>query len=364
MPVRRAVVSVSVGHGFPAMFVEAFEDLGWRASCAIFHERGSRTGWRKYPSRLRSMATGADATFVRERAATQAEIFRLVAAEQPDLLLVVRGEWMDAAAVARVRALRPGIRIVIWMYDPVKQYATGLDAKAVADAFYLYDDDDVATYRRETGGQAQRLDLGYSRRRFSPSDTIERQVDISMTGSFALSSYDRRMAVASTLARIAETHGLSLELAGPMWTPWDPFAASVRRRVQREWPAFFARFRNGPLTYPAQNQLFARSRINVNVHRDESTRSANTRVFEILGAGGFELCDANEIVMEHFRPGAHLDVYRNDEELEAKILYYLAHADERESIAAAGHACAREHHQLTDRVRQIVVGQGLEEATV
>jgi len=342
------------------MFVEAFEDLGWQASCAVFHERGSRAGWQKYPSRLRAMAAGADATFERERRLTQTEIFDRVRREQPEVLLVVRGEWLDRDAVARVRQLRPGIKVVIWMYDPVTQYDTGLDAKAAADAFYLYDDDDVLRYQREHGRPVARLDLGYSRRRFFPSPQRAHTVDVSMTGSFALSSYDRRLKVASTLARLADRHGFSLSLIGPMWTSWDPFATGMVRRVRREWPEFFRRFQNGPLTYPEQNTLFNQSRININVHRDESTGSSNTRVFEILGAGGFELCDANAVAAAHFSGGTHLDFYRDDADLEEKILYYLAHPQEREAIAHAGHVRARDAHQLTDRVRWILTQQGLE----
>jgi spore maturation protein CgeB len=347
-------VTIALGHEFDRMFVEAFQELGWAAASVPFYHRGSRPGWRNYLSRPLAMLAGEAATFEREKRRCVTRLERMILEQQPDLLLCVRGEWIDRAVVERVRAIRPGIKIAVWMYDPVRLYPQGLDGAGAADCFYLYDEDDVSHYVSTRGAPATRLDLGYSTRRFFPLPDRAPTVDVSMTGTFGLSSYDRRLSIADRLVRLSRARGFSLRIVGPMWKDWTPMASATRRAVASRWPAFVAAFENRTLSYPEQNELYNTSRVNINAHRDESDGSCNTRVFEICGAGGFQLCDENPIVGEVLEKGKEIELFGDESELEEKVLYYLAHPERRATIAAAGLAAARTRHQLVDRVARIV----------
>jgi spore maturation protein CgeB len=354
-PARRHVlISIMSGYDFGEMLREAFASLGWTGELAFFHEQGSRRGWLNYVSRPYAIVTGEAATFAREKRRCLADIFRKVEATRPSVFFCVRADWLDPEAIERIRALSPGIKIAIWMYDPVEQFPQGLAAAALADRMYLYDTDDIETYRRLTGHEAQRLDLAYSPKRFTPLDGVAQNIDVSMTGSFGMGSYDQRIATAITLGKLARTHGFSLAVTGPMWTTWNPLAVATRRAVARRHPGFLEIFRNRMLPYRDQNELYNRSKINVNVHRIESAGSCNTRVFEILGAGGFQLCNDNPIVIEHFRPGEHLDMFRSEGDLEDKLLYYLNHAAERRAIARRGHETVAQSHRFSDRMQSVL----------
>lgn len=350
----RVLISIAYGYEFDRMLAESFEALGWQEDIALFYERGTRPGWRKYPNRVTARWRGPAATFQREKEICLAEILRKVEETRPSLVLVIRGEWVDRPAVEAIRRLSPGVRIVVWMYDPIEMFSSGLDAALLADRFYLYDTVDIETLHRVHGIAPQRLDLGYSERRFFEMPGSEPTIDVSMTGAFSPASYGKRIKVATALGRLSKKHGFSLKIAGPLWTKGDPAAWALRRRIGREHPGFLDVFHNVRLTYEAQNDIYNRSKINVNTHRNESAGSCNTRVFEILGAGGFQLCDGNPIVEEHFSTGEHLDIYRNVSELEEKILYYLRHENERRKVARQGSALTRAEHRFQDRVRAIL----------
>jgi hypothetical protein len=347
-------VTIAIGHEFDRMFVEAFEALGWTAESVLFYDRGTQPGWWNYLSRSRALLAGAHATFEREKQRCVARLHRIVRERQPNVILCIRGEWIDKEVIESLRALRPGLRIATWMYDPVRMYAEGLDGTLAADRFYLYDQDDVDYYVSTTGAPATRLELGYSAARFHPLPRCEQTVDVSMIGSFGLNSYDRRLRVADRLVLLSRKHGFSLRLIGPMWKNWAPMAAATRRQAAQRWPNFLAKFENRPVSYPEQNRLYNASRININVHRDESDGSCNTRVFEICGAGGFQLCDYNPIVAQALEDGREIQLFADEKMMEEKLMYYLANPERRATIAVAGLNAVIARHQFVHRVARIL----------
>lgn len=79
------------------------------------------------------------------------------------------------------------------------------------------------------------------------------------------------------------------------------------------------------------------------------------RCFEIPAAGTFMLSEYSEDLAGLFAPGKEVEYFKNKEEMLEKIKYYLAHQEEREKIAAAGHArVLRDGHEVSDRARQII----------
>ncbi len=84
----------------------------------------------------------------------------------------------------------------------------------------------------------------------------------------------------------------------------------------------------------------------------------NMRLFEILAAqtllvtNALSSDDLSRLGLEDRR---HLAFYRRPSEVFETIDYYLAHAEERESIAAAGAAVARQRHTYVHRMRQLLM---------
>lgn len=96
------------------------------------------------------------------------------------------------------------------------------------------------------------------------------------------------------------------------------------------------------------------SDINVNISKIIFPTMVGSRPFEVLSCGGFLLTDRYTATETLFEDGRHLVFYRDFDDLEDKVRYYLAHPQERRDIAERGHRAFLEKHTLMHRVRRIV----------
>jgi spore maturation protein CgeB len=121
----------------------------------------------------------------------------------------------------------------------------------------------------------------------------------------------------------------------------------------------------GPVTPDVWTKIFAASKIVLNIigHRcdvmepfieENEFRMTNTKVFEILGCGAFQMVDAKADAVSLFEDKKHLVYYRNAHELRDLISYYLAHPQERSSIARTGRAEVLQKHTYRHRVEKII----------
>jgi hypothetical protein len=86
--------------------------------------------------------------------------------------------------------------------------------------------------------------------------------------------------------------------------------------------------------------------------------SVGTRFFEIIGSGGFTLMNRLKSysgIEMLAQDGIHYVSYDDTyADFEKKLRYYLAHDEEREKIAKAGHAHFLENHTYTERLSRIL----------
>ena len=84
------------------------------------------------------------------------------------------------------------------------------------------------------------------------------------------------------------------------------------------------------------------------------SRQIKARTFEVPGAGGFLLTEQNPDLGKYFRLGDELIEYGNDDDLVAKIQFYLRHPEERDRIARAAHGRVRHEHLYETRFPPII----------
>ncbi|MFH2069039.1 MAG: glycosyltransferase [Candidatus Omnitrophota bacterium] len=94
-----------------------------------------------------------------------------------------------------------------------------------------------------------------------------------------------------------------------------------------------------------------RAKIMLNIHAEDFP-DTETRVFETLGSGSFLLTE--QLSSENPFSERELVQFKDTEDLMKKIRYFLDHEEEREAIAARGHAAALQNHTFTHRAQQIV----------
>lgn len=104
---------------------------------------------------------------------------------------------------------------------------------------------------------------------------------------------------------------------------------------------------------PAQvGEVYSQSRI---VFNTSIAGDVTMRIFEGAAAGALVLTDpVQNGFAELYEPGAEVVVYQDDDDLLAKVRYYLDHPQEREAIARAGQARTLAQHTYRHRVQQIL----------
>lgn len=101
-------------------------------------------------------------------------------------------------------------------------------------------------------------------------------------------------------------------------------------------------------------QIFHLSKINLNMTSKTIRTGLPQRFWDVLGAGGFLLSNYQSEIPEYLEPGVDLETYRNFQECEEKIHYYLQHEDERCQIAQNGYEKVKQYYTYEHRVKDIV----------
>jgi glycosyltransferase involved in cell wall biosynthesis len=118
-------------------------------------------------------------------------------------------------------------------------------------------------------------------------------------------------------------------------------------RIGRRWPVHVERSFLRDMA-----RTFAESRI---VFNNAVRDDLNMRVFEAMASGSMLLTDRapGSGLTDMFQDGQHLALY-DDDNLEEKVAYYLAHEDEREAIAMAGRAEVLRWHTYDHRAATLI----------
>lgn len=100
-------------------------------------------------------------------------------------------------------------------------------------------------------------------------------------------------------------------------------------------------------------RLLRSARIVVNIDVDAfGAQPPNMRLIEATGAGAFLLTPAHPELKNYFEPGVEVETFRTENELMAKIGYFLGDTAACDAIAAAGQARCLSDHALSRRAVQ------------
>ena len=100
--------------------------------------------------------------------------------------------------------------------------------------------------------------------------------------------------------------------------------------------------------------VFRQSRINLNITMRAIQTGIPQRIWDVLACRGFLITNYQPELDEYFQDGVHLAYYRNIQELQNKISYYLANPDEAERIAYDGYNLVASKHTILLRVVEMI----------
>jgi spore maturation protein CgeB len=101
-------------------------------------------------------------------------------------------------------------------------------------------------------------------------------------------------------------------------------------------------------------KAFNAAKIVLNTFQPGEFQGVNVRTFEAAGCGAFQICEFRPEIEEVFIPGKEIVVFHSLDDLREKIDYYLAHPEERRSIADAGYERAHREHTYEKRLRTML----------
>ena len=187
---------------------------------------------------------------------------RLVEAHRalrPELVLVIRGSWVDAETLSAMA----GSTRAVWFQDMVHRSDAPPGLMQVADKVFVFEGSDVRRTREEQGVESHFLPMGFDPKDYRPIPGVERDIDVSFVGM----PYPERQVILDRL--LADFPGRRFRFVGRY----------VRYREPRTWLKYVERkldgparraYRNGEVSPSAVNQLYARSKVVLNIHHKQS----------------------------------------------------------------------------------------------
>ena len=101
-------------------------------------------------------------------------------------------------------------------------------------------------------------------------------------------------------------------------------------------------------------KLYGASKIVLNIHDPEATEGLNTRTFDILACGAFEIVDHKKNLDIHFKNNIEIVSYNNLKELNDLVHFYLQNYELSKNIAEQGRMRVLREHTWKNRIQHVV----------
>lgn len=275
------------------------------------------------------------------------QVLNIYHASRPDLVFVIRGSKLSSESLV---AMKSAVK-VLWCHDVIRR--TGITAEQLRqyDLRYMFDASDVSWLETRENLDARFLPMGFDPEVFHPLDQSEKNIDIFFVGI----NYPNRRALLERLVndfpdRALRFYGRNVRYREPItWTRQLRYIANGHGKI----------FVNRSLNPVDVNRMYSRSKICINIHHQQSESGCNPRVFEIMGAGAFQLVDANPYVRKNL---GELVTYDGYDALRQAINVYLSDDRLREDAARHARQTALAEHTYVHRIREVLRDCGFEKS--
>ena len=266
---------------------------------------------------------------------------------KPDILLVTGGHTIAPETITRIKKELQCIT-VNWIADFPLKFDEYAHAGPCYDFSFWSGTDGLKRYESLGGDNGHWLPFAcdpyyHKPAALSDADKKEYECDICFVGS----NYSERVEVLEKLC------GFNIGIWGQGWERLpanSPLVPHLRGKAV------------GPEIW---TKIFSAAKIVLNItgHRcdimvplvdKKDFRMTNTRVFEILGCGAFQLVDVKADVLALFKRGEHLDCYKDAEEAVERVDFYLRNPEKRNAIAEEGRKEALKKHTYKHRIEELL----------
>lgn len=274
------------------------------------------------------------------------DLLRAVDAGAPDLIFIYRGTHIFPETVQKIKEKK----ICVFGYNnddpfspqyPAYVWRHFMQSIPFYDHIFLYRHKNIEDYKKMGCRRVSLLRSYYIKQfNFPIQDFAGRQYesDVVFAGHYENDGRD------DYIKKIIDA-GIDIQLYGPEW------------HRSRHYQFFKKYFKRDIVSIPLgkYNEVLNGTKIALvflsSLNNDTYTR----RVFEIVAAKTFMLCQRTDDMQTLFAEGKEAAYFSTAEELLEKIRYCLSHKSERNAIAQAGHArLLQDGHEVIDRAKEII----------
>lgn len=320
----------------------AFEELGYEVRIETYdepiHPFKGILRWRH------KLASSARKEELRRRSRERYDLFIRSVFEEfaPDVVFSYNGTILLDDTLD---LFRKNSKVIFWMYDSVLRKDRERCRNHIdhADAVFCFEKKDVEYYD-SIGKKAFFLPLACDTTVYYPPKKLlkweEKDIDILFVGTIYTSPH-RTKILKKIVSRYPERKIV-------IYGHYKPYFKTPVKWFFREKRNIF---KNRNITPKEVNALFARTKIALNIHHEQTSFGANQRVFEASGAGAYQICDWNPFIESVF-PSGEAGLYRNEEELFALIDDALI--NDKSECALNGYKIITSSHTFKVRVQEML----------
>lgn len=255
---------------------------------------------------------------------------------RPDVVFIMNGDIMESSTLDK---FRKESKVALWFFDSRTKLESSIGHAEHVDALFCFEQDDVDWFQSK-GKQAYFLPQACDVRQYYPMQDVVKDIDILFVGNLFYSPRRKRL----MNALVDKFPDKKIEVYG-WYQPWFKGIGAWLKRPHKDV------FKNVNVSSEEANRLYNRARLVLNIHQEHQTNGANPRVFEICGAGAYQVCDRNPFVASLFPEGA-IGLYSDEQELFACIEEALS--QDKSAQAALAQAIVVEKHTFRARMEKVL----------
>jgi len=251
-----------------------------------------------------------------------------VASFRPEILFVIRGHGFDVGFLQHLKRKYGVKKLVGWWVKGPKWFDLMKSEADAFDAYFCihqegYTKQDHINYLPALGVDTVLYHPGSGPQQFKHE------------AIFVGSWNPRRQAIIEQLGDVP------LEIYGPGWLQKNLLNPAVRSKI-----------RGQGIWGEALTQLYRTSKIVLNISAWEpaATTAFNLRLIDVPATGAFLLTDETEGLQQYLQSGKEVATFANALELKEKLLHYLSHDLERDTIARSGNKKVSSFESYQDKM--------------
>lgn len=265
------------------------------------------------------------------------EFAEYVRAFKPDTIILFTGAETLPGTIAYIKSILP-TRIVWYWADPLPNLSRYIhQSLPLVDLVASYSRSSLKVF--EQMGAARTLWLPFAGDKdahYMPADPKKNYLyDVAFVGSWRP---EREAALQTIHENFPQ---LKIKVSGPYWNRCQ--YAPLKKMAD-----------TSPLYGKAFTEAMQSAKLNLNVMDTTNYPSVNMRFFEILTAGGTELCSVGPEMEDVFRPQQHLLYFSDAASLVSQVNFALNNPQEIEKIKCNGQQLLLSEHLYEHRVQSLM----------